>query len=94
MITAEKTIEVRGMRRMKIINYFMGIGGEKTDQGEFIMNGWKVDVGEENTINVGKLNLYSTKVTFQCGQSMIDKKIHDFRLKFLLAGGQSIDYLA
>jgi len=94
MMATEKTLEVREMRRMKIINYFIGIGGEEIDQGKIMVHDWKVNVGEENTINVGKLNLYSTKVTFQCDQSMIDKMIRDFRLKFLFSGGESIDYLS
>ena len=87
MIIIEKMIEMRGMRRSEIINYFISINGENVGFGKFKGQNWEVKVSEESLMTIGSLEIPSTKVLF-CGEKeLLEQMITAFRLKFLSAGG-------
>ncbi|MGV8980084.1 hypothetical protein [Clostridium sp.] len=83
----ERNLEMRGMRRIEIVNYFISIGGEIIGGGNFIGNGWKVDISKEKTITLGSLKIPATIVVLSCREDLLDGMIADFRLRFLSAGG-------
>jgi len=83
----EKTMEMRGMRRTEIINYFLSIAEENIGNWKFKGIGWEVIVDEESIASIGRLQLPSTNVTFRCDEKIIDEVIYAFRLKSLSAGG-------
>jgi hypothetical protein len=87
MIIIENTLEMRGMRRREIINYFDSINGENTGFGKFTWQDCKVEVSEESIITIGTLEIPSTKVLFYGEKERIEQMIIAFRLKFLCAGG-------
>lgn len=87
MIIVEEILEMRGMRRAEIINYFAGLNGEDIGDGKFIGLNWEVEVKEENLVTIGSLKLPSTKVLFRSDEELIEQMIYAFKLRFLSAGG-------
>jgi hypothetical protein len=87
MIIVEKILEMRGMRRSEIINYFAGLNGEDKGDGKFAGLNWEVEVKEENLAAIGRLKLPSTKVLFRSDEEHIEQIIYAFKLRFLSAGG-------
>lgn len=81
------TLEMRGMRRSDIVDYFIYIGGKEEDNGRFLGQGWEVIIGEENLAKLGSLRIPATKVTFLCEGELLDRLVYDFRLRFMSAGG-------
>lgn len=87
MITIEKMMEMRGMKRSEIINYFISINGENAGAGRFIGRNWQVEVFEENLVAIGSFKIPATKVIFRGEKELLEQMIAAFRLKFLSAGG-------
>lgn len=83
----EETLEMRGMKRIEIINYFLGIGGKAMNEENFIGNGWEVQVDQEKLVSIGSLKIPATIVTFRCEKDLIEHMLSAFRLRFLSAGG-------
>lgn len=83
----EKQLEMRGMKRIEIVNYFIDIGGQGISDEKFIGQGWEVEVSQEKTIILGSLKIPATIVILQCRKDLIEPMIVAFRLKFLSAGG-------
>jgi len=87
MTPVERTLEMGGMARSEIVDYFSGIGGELISEGKYQGPDWIVDIGKEEYRAVGSIRLRKTYVTFYCDEKYIDTMIYKFRLKFLSAGG-------
>jgi hypothetical protein len=87
MIFAEKTLEMRGIRRSEIVDYFKSINGEEVSDGKFIVRESKVEVSEESFAQLGSFKLPATKVKFRGKKEFIEPLISAFSLKFLRAGG-------
>lgn len=83
----KKNLEMRGMKRIEIVNYFVSIGGETISHENFIGIGWEVDISQEKTIQLGSLRIPATIVILRCREDLVDEMIFAFRLKFLSAGG-------
>ncbi len=83
----EKTMEMRGMKRKEIVDYFISIGGNDTMQGSLIGRGWEVEIGQEKAAKLGSFEIPSTNVKFQCEEELFENMIYAFRLRFLKAGG-------
>ncbi len=83
----EKSLEMRGMKRIEIVNYFISIGGTFVDQEKFIGEGWQVELGKEKIIAIGSLKIPATIVILRCRKEISDEMMDAFRLRFLSAGG-------
>ncbi|MBZ9686484.1 hypothetical protein G9F72_009095 [Clostridium estertheticum] len=83
----EKELEMRGMKRIEIVNYFISMGGKVISDENFIGNGWEVEISEEKTITLGSLKIPATIVILRCREDLIDGMMVAFRLRFLSAGG-------
>lgn len=87
MVVIEKILEMRGMHRAEIMDYFISIDGTNIGFGKFIGPNWEVDISEENLIIIGSLKIPSTTVLFRSEKEQLEQMIWAFRLKFLSAGG-------
>lgn len=83
----EKSLEMRGMKRIELVKYFVSIGGEGVDDEKFIGQGWKVCLSQEKIITLGSLKIPATIVKLQCRKDLSEQMLADFRLRFLSAGG-------
>lgn len=83
----EKCLEMRGMQRIEILNYFISLEGENIGEGRFVGANWEVEVSEEIIITIGSLKLPSTKVLFRSNEEILEQMLFAFNLKFLSAGG-------
>lgn len=83
----EEILEMRGMKRIEIVNYFLSIGGKVMGEEKFIGQGWEVQVNQEELVSIGSLKIPATIVTLRCRKDLIEKMLGDFRLRFLSAGG-------
>jgi hypothetical protein len=84
---AEKNLEMRGMKRVEIVNYFISIGGEAMEVEKFIGQGWEVKIMQEELVTLGSLKIPATIVNLRCRKDLIEQMLVDFRLRFLSAGG-------
>ena len=87
MIISEKALEIHGVFRDEIINYFIDIGGEAIEEGRFAGEAWEAEVGNEEVVKLSSIKIPSTMVTFRGEVELLDKMLKAFRLKFLKAGG-------
>lgn len=87
MIFAEKALEMRGIRRAEIIDYFKSMHGEEVSDGKFIVRESNVEVSEESFIHIGSFKLSAIKVKFRGRMELIEPLILAFSLNFLRAGG-------
>jgi hypothetical protein len=87
MITEEKLLEMRGMRRQEIMDYFMSLRLMEYNSSIFIGEHWTVQVKEEMFVSLGSLTIPSTTVKFTGEKDYLDEAIYSFRLRFLTAGG-------
>lgn len=83
----EKQLEMRGMKRIEIVNYFISIGGKVIGGENFIGQGWEVEITQEKTIILGSLKIPATNVILRCRTDLIEQMLVAFRLRFLSAGG-------
>jgi len=83
----KKEFEMRGMKRIEIVNYFITIGGEKTSDENLIGKGWEVQISKEKLVAIGSFKIPATEVILLCRKDIIDKMINAFNLRFLSAGG-------
>lgn len=83
----KETLEMRGMKRKEIIEYFFSLNEKPIEPNKFQGNGWYVKVNEETQVHLGAIEIPSTIVEF-CGEKdQVEKILADFRLRFLSAGG-------
>jgi len=83
----EKKLEMRGMKRVEIVNYFISIGGKVISDRKFIGQGWQVEIEKERVVTLGALKIPATIVSLRCRKDIIEQMLADFRLRFLSAGG-------
>ncbi len=76
---AEKVLEMRGMRRQEIMDYFMSLKGIGED--------FQVEVSEESLVSMGSLAIPTTVVIFKGDKDQLEEAIYNFRIRFLTAGG-------
>lgn len=74
----ELTLEMRGMRRREIMDYFSALENRE---------GYQVEVSEETFVSLGSIRIPSTVVVFSGESPYVEEAIARFRLKFLTAGG-------
>jgi hypothetical protein len=87
MAQIEQTMEMRGMPRILIEDYFVSIGGHPVGQGKFVGLYWEVTIGGEQTIDFGSIKIPARQVTIRAEEELCRSMVNAFRLKFLSAGG-------
>ena len=83
----KEVLEMRGMKRKEIIDYFLSIEGITHNDSTFYGENYKIIVDDESNAVIGSLSIPSTIVTFIGREECLEKVIYRFRLKFLKAGG-------
>jgi hypothetical protein len=83
----EKSLEMRGMKRAEIVNYFISIGGKLISDEKFIGQGWQVEIAKEKLVTLGSLKIPATVVILRCRKDISEQILAAFRLRFLSAGG-------
>lgn len=83
----EKSLEMRGMKRIEIVNYFISIGGKIISDEKFLGQGWQVEIEKEKVVTLGALKIPATVVMLRCRKDIADQVLAAFRLRFLSAGG-------
>lgn len=87
MIIEEKLLEMRGMKRQEIMDYFRSLGLLDDNLSIFRAKDWSVQVSEESIISIGSLRIPSTTVQFFGKEKCLEEVMYRFRLRFLTAGG-------
>jgi hypothetical protein len=83
----EKFLEMRGMRRQELVDYFISIGGESKDSVIFKGEDWSVEIKPETRVTFGAISIPATILVFHSSEETLEKLIYKFRLRFLSAGG-------
>lgn len=83
----EHTLEMRGMPRRELENYFLGLGGKQDDGGVYRGPNWEVILSDERPCVLGVISIPATHVTFRVEENDWPKIVSAFRLRFLSAGG-------
>lgn len=83
----EKVLEMRGMRRREIVDYFMGLNDLANKESTFSGEHFQVEISEETFFSIGSLTFHSTVVKFIGEKAQLDQAIYNFQLRFLTAGG-------
>ena len=68
----EKKLEMRGMKRIEIVNYFISIGGKAMDAEKFIGQGWEARISQEKTVILGSLKIPATIVILRCREELVE----------------------
>ena len=82
-----QTLEMRGMKRSAIVDYFISLDGNKLDEHNFEFGNWSVHIADQEMIKFRVIEVPSTKITFTGHSSALPCAIHDLRMQFLSAGG-------
>ena len=80
-------LEMRGMPRRDLEEYFLSIGGKPVERGTYVFSNWKVELNEEHCLTMGSLHIPTTLVTFRVEEEDWPKIVDAFHLRFLSAGG-------
>jgi hypothetical protein len=83
----EHSLEMRGMPRRDLEEYFLGLGGKQVEPGNYWGPDWQVRLSEERTCTLGSIQLTVTLVTFRVNEKDLPEMLKEFRLRFLSAGG-------
>lgn len=87
MATKEYCLEMRGMPRRDLQDYFLSIGKKQIKSETYKGPNWEVDLSDEWLCTLGSIQIPATKVTFRTDERDWPKIITAFRLRFLSAGG-------
>lgn len=87
MALVTKHMEMRGMPRLELVEYFLEIGRRTMDENTIQASYFKVTISEQKTCKLGSLILPTTDVTIEAEDNYIEQVVADFRKRFLSAGG-------
>lgn len=83
----EYSLEMRGMPRRDLEEYFLSIGGDLNGKGTFFGPYWEVEFSDTWVCSLVALQIPATKLTFRVNEEDWPKFVWAFRLRFLSAGG-------
>lgn len=83
----KESLEMRGLRREVLVDYFISIGCLRVKLNQFQGNGWKVRIDIEYKIHLGSITLPVVPITFGGVKDTALPLLHSFRMHFLSAGG-------
>lgn len=81
------TLEMGGIFRKYLVEYFLAIGGKTEDQEMYAGDYWNVQIGPEVWRSLGSIHLNHVSVTINVEEDKFDEFLAKFRLRFLQAGG-------
>lgn len=87
MSIKEYCLEMRGMPRRDLEDYFLSIGGKQIGSETYRGPNWEVDLSNDWLCTVGSIQIPATKVTFRTDDGDWPEIVKAFRLRFLSAGG-------
>lgn len=87
MILKEHSLEMRGMPRRDLAEYFLLLGGKPVSSGMYVFPNWRVKLSDEQSHTLGSMRIPATLVTFQVNEEDWPEIQSAFRLRFLSAGG-------
>ena len=87
MMLKEHILEMRGMPRRDLEEYFISIGGKQVGRGTYEFPNWNVELADEHYLTIGSLQIPATIVTFRVNEEDWSKIVDAFHLRFLSAGG-------
>ncbi|MBN1332947.1 MAG: hypothetical protein JW971_04200 [Synergistales bacterium] len=80
-------IELRGIKREEFMDYFVALGGENMGNGKIRGVFWEVEIGPQEHLCLGPLELPTVKIIFQVEEGSFKAFLSDFRMKFIRGGG-------
>ncbi len=83
----EFSLEMRGMPRRDLAEYFLSIGGKWDGKGTYLGPNWEVDLSEAWFCTLGSIQIPATQVTFRVEEEDWPEIVKAFRFRFLSAGG-------
>lgn len=83
----EHSLEMRGMPRRDLEEYFLSLGGKQEIHGNYWGPNWKVKLSEERTCTLGAIQVSATRVTFWVSEEDWPDMLKALRFRFLSAGG-------
>lgn len=83
----EHIIEMRGIPRKEIVQYFRDICDEIEHNRKFKKDGWMVEIGEEGCCSLGSVKLSTIRIVFTGEEHLLESVIYAFNMKFLRGGG-------
>lgn len=87
MTIKEHSLEMRGMPRRDLEEYFLAIGGKQVGQGTYLGPNWEVKLSDEWICTLGSIRVTATQVKFRLKEEDWTEMLKAFRLYFLSAGG-------
>jgi len=83
----QQVIELRGVKREEFMDYFLALGGEDLGNGKIRGISWEVEIGSQEYLCLGTLELPSVRITFRVEEKSFHAFLSAFRMKFLKGGG-------
>ncbi|OEF95709.1 hypothetical protein [Desulfuribacillus alkaliarsenatis] len=87
-----KQIEMRGMSRQELVDFFVEMGGVSVQDSLIIGEDaeghkWSVELSEQKQIQLCSLLLPATSLTIKADSNLLNHLLMELRMKFLSAGG-------
>lgn len=87
MSLVKHDLDMRGMPRRDLVEYFIGLGGKQVGGRTYVFSNWEVELSEESTYTHGPIKIPATLVSFRVEEEDWPKIHKAFQLRFLSAGG-------
>lgn len=82
-----QTLEMRGLKRQLLLDYFLSLGGKLIASEHIQGPDWEIQLSSEQAVNLGPITLPVVHVTFEADKEVVLKMVQAFRFRFLSAGG-------
>lgn len=83
----EHSLEMRGMPRRELEEYFRSIGGKWDGKRTYYGPNWEVELSESWSCTLGTIQIPATQVIFRVKEEDMEEIVWAFRFRFLSAGG-------
>ena len=77
----------RGISQRLAVHYLTNLGGEETDQGRVVGDGWEAVLSEEKTSVGPSLVLNEVDIVFEGTEETLEPLVDQFAQKAMRAGG-------
>lgn len=78
---------ISGIAPNYIEEYFNSICNKKNNRNKFFGDDWMVEIEHQEPISYSVITIPSTRIIFTGNKEKCEELIHNFRMKFLSAGG-------
>lgn len=83
----EHVLEVRGIYRASLAEYFAKQEGVYIEGDVWRGNNWQIKIGKEEQLKIGALKIPMVKLTFYMDEATYETMHSDFMKKFACMGG-------